>query len=168
MTTERNEDAQVRLICSMCSQPYFAAVGTNPGECVSCVLARAEAESRQAAHERKQAQRRAVGKGVTNWLGARVIAGLIALIMVGAFLVIQRVRKDADERHRADASRNVYVIKTANLKWRMCHCEDFECAKQAKADFEAWKASEPAPSNDVKRAAKSEEDALFRCYNQLL
>ncbi|HEX5064413.1 MAG TPA: hypothetical protein VFV99_33790 [Kofleriaceae bacterium] len=163
--------AKVRLICSMCSQPYFATAGTNPGECVSCMLGRAEAEARQAAHERKQAGRRALASRITNRVGARLIVGVIVLAIGGvlvAWQAVQHAREKAAERHRANASANVYVIKTENWKWRMCHCEDFACAAQVKADFEAWTAKEAAPDDaDVKRAAKSATDSLLHCYDQL-
>lgn len=164
-------DAKVRLVCSMCSRPYFATAGTNPGECVSCVLARAEADARQAAHERKQAGRRALGARVTNKIAARLIAGAIVLAVVGVLAVLQAVqhaREDTAERRRAAATSNVYVIKTENWKWRMCRCEDLACADRVKAELEAWQAAEAAPDDaDVKRAAKSVTDAILHCYDQL-
>jgi hypothetical protein len=155
----------------MCSQPYFATAGTNPGECVSCMLARAEADARQAAHERKLAGRTALATRITKRFAARLVVGAIVLAIGGVLVVGQTVkhaRDEAAERHRAGATGNVYVIKTENWKWRMCRCEDFPCAAQVKADFDAWQAKETAPDDaDVKRAAKNATDSLLHCYDQL-
>ena len=155
----------------MCAQPYFAAAGTGGGECVSCTLARAEADAAQAAHERKHMASRALGAQIKTRFGARLLVAAILLVLGGAFVAaraVQKARDDAAERHRLGASADVYVIKIDNWKWRMCRCEDVACAEEVKAEFERWQASESAPSDsDVRSAAKSATTSLLDCYERI-
>ena len=168
--TEHSDD-KIQRICRMCSQSYLAAAGTDPDECVSCMIARAQADSALASHERKLSEQRALSARIKTSIGARFLVGALILLAVFGFFAanaIQHAREGAAERHREDAKNNVYVIKISNFKWRMCHCEDFTCATKVKADFEAWHAAQTVPSDtDVKQAARSEIESLMHCFEQL-